>query len=280
MKRLSIRVRFTLWRSVIIALVLPVVGISFSHYDQRILEANSRSEIAQAMVRAQATFNQIYYPSMATHYVPRLTDAEFQITSYNGDRVYMASSVLTNQPALARVRVSHTSSSGLVPVLQRRHATRFIDVRLHLGVAIPLTKPGCVGDGCTAVEFGWYFGSAASQSLAVTQRILITSFLVLWLLGTLLIWLGVGAALAPIEAIRRRVSSITAGDLSERVEVSEGNDEFSRLAVTVNDMLGRLEESAKRQQEFVSNASHELRSPLSTLLATVDLAAANSEKAD
>ena len=92
-------------------------------------------------------------------------------------------------------------------------------------------------------------------------------------MSTLLVWLGVGVTLAPVEAIRRRVASIAARDLAERVPVPKANDELARLAITVNEMLSRLENAKRSQQEFVSNASHELRSPLTTLLATIDRAA-------
>jgi len=81
-----------------------------------------------------------------------------------------------------------------------------------------------------------------------------------------------GLALAPVESIRRRVDAIAASDLSQRVPPSGGNDEIARMARTVNAMLDRLEASSQFEQEFVSNASHELRSPLTTLLATTERA--------
>jgi signal transduction histidine kinase len=87
-----------------------------------------------------------------------------------------------------------------------------------------------------------------------------------------LIWLGIGLALAPVEAIRRRVDAIAAEDLTQRVPVTGGDDEIERMARTVNEMLARLESASRFQQEFVSNASHELRSPLTTLLATTERA--------
>ena len=72
----------------------------------------------------------------------------------------------------------------------------------------------------------------------------------------------VGAALRPVERIRARVSSITSGKLAERIPVPTADDEIARLAVTMNDMLDRLEAGQAAQRRFVSDASHELRSPL------------------
>jgi signal transduction histidine kinase len=82
----------------------------------------------------------------------------------------------------------------------------------------------------------------------------------------------VGAALHPVERIRARVSSVTSGKLDERIPVPPADDEVARLAVTMNDMLDRLESGQTAQRRFVSDASHELRSPLSTIIAALELA--------
>ncbi|RDH78372.1 sensor histidine kinase [Mycolicibacterium moriokaense] len=82
----------------------------------------------------------------------------------------------------------------------------------------------------------------------------------------------VGAALRPVERIRARVSSMTSGELAERIPVPAANDEVTRLAVTMNDMLDQLEANQAEQRRFVSDASHELRSPLASITASLDLA--------
>lgn len=82
----------------------------------------------------------------------------------------------------------------------------------------------------------------------------------------------VGAALQPVEDIRTRVASMTGGNLAERVPVPSADDEVARLAVTMNDMLDRLDASQAAQRRFVSDASHELRSPLTSITAALDLA--------
>ena len=77
-----------------------------------------------------------------------------------------------------------------------------------------------------------------------------------------LVWLVVRRALRPVEAIREEVEAISHGTLHRRVPVSSAGDEVAKLAGTMNDMLDRLEGSAERQRAFVSDVSHELRSPL------------------
>jgi len=78
-------------------------------------------------------------------------------------------------------------------------------------------------------------------------------------------WKVVGRALAPVDAIRAEVEEITGRDLHRRVREPPRDDEISRLAATMNRMLGRLENSAQRQRQFVSDASHELRSPVASI---------------
>jgi len=90
----------------------------------------------------------------------------------------------------------------------------------------------------------------------------------------------VGAALEPVERIRARVSSISSGQLDERVPVPDTHDEIARLAATMNDMLARLEHGSATQRRFVSDASHELRSPLATITAALELAHTKPELID
>lgn len=88
-------------------------------------------------------------------------------------------------------------------------------------------------------------------------------------------WLAVGRALRPVEHIRRTAAAIGGADLEDRLPVPATNDEIARLTQTMNEMLGRLQASAVRQRQFVGDASHELRSPLTALRAQVDVALAH-----
>ncbi len=85
-------------------------------------------------------------------------------------------------------------------------------------------------------------------------------------------WLVVGRALKPVTRIREEVDGITAEHLHNRVEVPPSADEIAALATTMNRMLDRLDASATAQRRFVSDASHELRSPLATIRQHAELA--------
>jgi signal transduction histidine kinase len=93
------------------------------------------------------------------------------------------------------------------------------------------------------------------------------------------VWLLVGRALRSVERIRTEVASIDAPRLAQRVEVPATRDEIAALATTMNVMLDRLEVSHRAQRAFVSDASHELRSPLATLTTAAELATTADEAA-
>ena len=75
-------------------------------------------------------------------------------------------------------------------------------------------------------------------------------------------WLVAGRVLRPVRTITATARRISATSLHERLAVAGPDDEFSELAVTLNDLLARLEASFTAQRHFVANASHELRTPL------------------
>jgi len=98
------------------------------------------------------------------------------------------------------------------------------------------------------------------------------------LLAALMWWL-VGRTLRPVDAIQREVAAISGADLHRRVPQPGGDDEIARLARTMNTMLGRVERASARQQRFVADASHELRSPLTRIRSELEVDLAHPETA-
>src|SRR5580765_1989505 len=117
--------------------------------------------------------------------------------------------------------------------------------------------------------------SAQQESVRTALSLLLLSSPVLLLLVGTATWLLVGRALGPVERIRARVSEIGGSRVDERIPVPTSGDEIARLATTMNQMLTRLDEAQLAQRRFVADSSHELRSPLATLAASMELAQAD-----
>lgn len=119
---------------------------------------------------------------------------------------------------------------------------------------------------------------SAEETLATVARLLAVSVPLLVALVALTTWLVVGRALAPVERMRRQVDAVTASTLGDRLDEPPTDDEIARLARTLNGMLGRLESAQATQRRFISDASHELKSPLATLRQYAEVARAHPER--
>ncbi len=87
------------------------------------------------------------------------------------------------------------------------------------------------------------------------------------------LWRAVRAALRPVDDLTRQAQQISAGDdATLQIPASRRDDEITRLAQTLQDMLARLSVAFAREQAFVDDASHELRTPLAVLRGEIELA--------
>ena len=137
-----------------------------------------------------------------------------------------------------------------------------------------------------ATETGTYTIEAGAPVDEVRRSVEAVRQALWWVLPALIAvvalvtWVFVGRALRPVEAIRAEVEAIGGATMHRRVPEPRSQDEVGRLARTMNAMLGRLEASARRQRQFVSDASHELRSPVATMRADLEVAQMEGTRAD
>ena len=113
------------------------------------------------------------------------------------------------------------------------------------------------------------------ETLSTVALLLAVALPLLLLLVAATTWFVTGRALRPVTRIRGEVEGITAEHLDRRVAVPDSADEIAALATTMNGMLDRLDAAATAQRRFVSDASHELRSPLATIRQHAELAQAH-----
>jgi signal transduction histidine kinase len=114
-----------------------------------------------------------------------------------------------------------------------------------------------------------------TEATATVGRLLAIGLPLLLVVVGATTWVVVGRALAPVEAIRTEVDAISAAALHRRVPDPPADDEIGRLARTMNRMLARLEQAQARQRRLVSDASHELRSPVATIRQHAEVALAH-----
>lgn len=174
--------------------------------------------------------------------------------------VLVSSPEIDGEPALTSARPA--PGSVQVSVQEVPLADQELFVVVAQGVGTP--------SGDAIVVVAQSLGSV-DAGVTTVERLLALGFPLLLLVVAGSVYYVVGRTLSPVEEIRRRVAAIGATDLDKRVPVPIADDEVSRLALTMNSMLDRLQDSQAAQQRFVADASHELRSPLAAIRATLEV---------
>ncbi|MGE5133370.1 MAG: sensor histidine kinase [Gemmatimonadota bacterium] len=196
------------------------------------------------------------------------------------DPVPVAAGTLTVQVLNASGRIVDASPGGdrLVPLL--RPAQAAANARSGRGVLLdgrPLGIPSLVrvvavaASGHQTVIAAVAYGPV-EESMATFGRALLVGTPLLLMLLALASWLVVGSTLRPIAALRRGAQEVTATGRPRALPVPESRDEVHSLAVTLNDMLARLGAAQQRQRALVSDTAHELRSPIASIRAQLEVA--------
>lgn len=118
------------------------------------------------------------------------------------------------------------------------------------------------------------------ESLHSLLEILLLSFLVGNIFVLISGYFFSKGLLLPIKEISQDVAEISAQNLTRRIETGKTKDEWYRLSVTLNDLLNRLQESFDMQRRFISNASHELSTPLTAILSQLEVSLQRQRDAD
>ncbi|WP_411721447.1 ATP-binding protein [Mycetocola sp.] len=153
------------------------------------------------------------------------------------------------------------------------------------GEALTLPLPGESGEFLTvAAESGdlsivtGRSITAIGETTATVTRLLTVALPILLLFVAFTTWFVVGRALRPVERMRREVDEVTSANLHRRIADPGSRDEIGRLATTMNRMLDRLDASQKTQRRFISDASHELKSPLASMRQYAEVAQAHPDR--
>jgi signal transduction histidine kinase len=243
---MTIRTRLTLWYGSILALTLLAVGaLAFVWY-----AGGLRSSLDEAL------------QVQAADVAGGLAGGEgLRAIHHDPARPGIFTAIFDRTGRL--VAASHGVPPGLKPI-PAGTTTRVID-----GIPYALDAVAA-SEGRLVVA-----GSSLAQMEANLAR-LFDVFLASGVAGLLVSlgggWILAGRALAPVDRLTSEAEAIRAGELDRRLPEPPRRDELGRLARTLNGMLDRLEEALRRQRAFVAAASHDLRTPLASLQAELELA--------
>lgn len=260
MRHLTIRWRLTLWYGVAMATCLVIFAVAIYTRTERNQAARVEfelheelDEVRHAVLKKVAEWQLL---EELTAEFGRHRTFEFEITRNDGTTFFRSERLGVRRlwtdsrplPAVTDDRV--LPEMGEFRVIRETVDSPHGPLRLH--VAIPLA------------------------SIRAAQRDLVQT---LWLVGLLMLLVAGGGgyvlarrALTPVERITATAETITANRLDQRLEVPPVQDELSRLARTLNDMIDRLQHSFDDMRRFTADAAHELRTPLTLLRTQLDVA--------
>lgn len=256
----SVRLRTTVAAALVVALALAIAGAVLV-FGLRESLVNDRREVAEARAdEVVALLEDAGDPASAD--IPDVDDQWVQVLDGAGN-VVAASANAAGRPAVVRLQ---PDESAVVNTDIGDDASYVVGVAAAASPAGQLTV--VVGRGLDDV----------ADSIEILSNLLALSLPLLLVVLVVVTYMVVGRALAPVEDMRRRVESITERDLERRVPVPATSDELARLARTMNGMLERLQAARDRQRRFVSDAAHELRSPLAAIRQYAEVAVAHPDQ--
>jgi signal transduction histidine kinase len=179
-----------------------------------------------------------------------------------GGRVLDSTAPLDSHPVLTAIELVRARRRT---VLLDRGPLPGLDEPSRL-LATPLGPPGP-----RVLVVGTTEGDRADALASLRTQLFIGGPIAL-LLVSVAGYLVAGAALRPVESMRKRAAAISAARPGRRLPVPPARDEVRRLGDTFNEVLGRLEDALSHERRLVADAGHELRTPLALLKAELELA--------
>ncbi|WP_245595908.1 sensor histidine kinase [Gloeobacter kilaueensis] len=264
----GVRTRILAWYVVLIALcglisILAVREILFLQLQER-LEQSLEREAAQMQLLAKNRSRNQSAAQVFDRYFERYIahDNEFTL-AFIGGRLYRtmpeafpgslrASGALVDYWGRLQLQEEGTRSSSM--------GEKF------LYISVPLQFEGRL-QGTLVVA---YCISCERQEVERSVQLVAQVFLAVMVLASTLAWITAGRVLAPLRLLAETAHSISETDLTQRLAIDDPG-ELGELALTFNQMLDRLENAFASQRQFISDAGHELRTPITIIRGHLEL---------
>ena len=268
--RSSVRSRATVGASLVLALALVVGALAAAVVLRRALTSDAESQLIERVDSVQSLMSagllpQVLAPTSREIGQVQVVDQEGSVVAVTPGLAGSTRLDVVDPPPVGNQTMATVDGQAIggVPGQQYRLVARTVSTRIG-----PLTIYAV-----TSLD-------ASHRAERYLRNSLLIGIPLLVALAAWLIYLVVTRALAPVDAMRAEVDRIEAADLSGRVQASSSDDEIAKLGLTLNRMLDRLEEASSRQQLFAAAASHELRSPLSTIRTELEVGLAYPDRTE
>ena len=263
MKTLSVRARLTLWHTAVLAVLVAAVAGGAYAFVARAIGARTDASLSNALGDLRTALAAERSERAPTHVVATeiMSDIRFRTIAlfvFDTSARVIASSVPRSQtpdPSLLAASVSSMSRSNVEMAVTVPDAEG--------GYRVALTRID-MADG------GFVLAAATSlhddaEMLGNARLVVAVAIPAALLLASLGGWLLAQRSLAPMVDLREATATISANNLRERVPIANPNDEVGQLATVINGLLDRLERAFAQQRQFMADASHELRTPVTVV---------------
>lgn len=250
MKKLSIKLKVTIWYTLAMVIISAIVLVAMNSLGYGILERDMTGRIVQTV---NENSKRLVDPFGKVHHIRgfEMYDRGIAMILYDSDHNIIAGEVpfdITDSFEFENDAIRTSYYGG----------NRYFEYDRE--IRVPGTEESFWLKGIMSTAEGTYIvGSVTKNNIILTALMIIIAAI-----GGYFI---VSRAFVPVERIRKTAKKISdSRDFSQRINLGKGNDEIYALADTFDEMLGRIETAFEREKQFTSDASHELRTPVAVIL--------------